>query len=332
MHFDRIKRRQFITLLGGAAACPLAAGAQQPGGLTRIGFLPFGSSSSSPDLMLVEAFREGLRDAGLIEGRHIVLDMVWVADESQYPQALTELIQRGAKILVTVGSSASVAAKRQTSTIPIIFINVGNPLGIELVESLSHPGGNVTGFSDMIWDLSGKYIDLARQLGDPEAPIDYLWYSAWPDGRNRLQATERAAQAVGVPLRSRPLSELGELEGQIAAMKSDRATTVIMQPSLFMHRHRVRIIESATNSGLPIIYGFPPVARDGALIAYGPDPIAMYRGPGSYVARVLKGENPGDLPVQQPTKFALVINLKTAEALGLTVPPALLARADEVIE
>src|SRR5262245_3536794 len=184
----------------------------------------------------------------------------------------------------------------------------------------------------MIWDLSGKYIDLARQLGDPQAPIDYLWYSAWPDGRNRLQATERAAQAVGVPLRSRPLSELGELEGQIAAMKSDRATTVIIQPSPFIHRHRARVIESATNSGLPTIYGFRPVAHDGALIAYGPDPIPMYCGPGSYVARVLKGEKPGDLPVQQPTNFELVINLKTAKALGLDIPPTFLARANEVIE
>ena len=327
-----MRRREFITLVGGAAAWPLAVRAQQAGGLTGIGFLPFGSPSSSSDLMLVEAFREGLRDAGLIEGRHIVLDMVWVADEYQYPQALMELIQRGEKILVTVGSSASVAAKRQTSTIPIIFINVGNPLGIGLVESLSHPGGNVTGFSDMIWDLSGKYIDLARQLGDPQAPIDYLWYSAWPDGRNRLQTTERAAQAVGVSLRSRPLSELSELEGQVAAMKSDRATALIIQPSPFVHRHRARIIESATNSGLPTIYGFPPVARDGVLIAYGPDPVAMYRGPGSYVARVLKGEKPGDLPIQQPTKFELVINLKTAKVLGFAVPDKLLALADEVID
>jgi len=247
-----MRRREFIAALGGAAAWPLVARAQQTAGLTRIGFLPFGSSSSSSDLMLVDAFREGLRDAGLIEERNVVLDMVWVADESQYPQAEIELIQRGAKILVTVGSSTSAAAKRQTSTIPIIFINVGNPPGIGLVESLSHPGGNVTGFSDMIWDLSGKYIDLARQLGDPQAPIDYLWFSAWPDGRNRLQATERAAQAVGVPLRSRPLSELAELEGQIAAMKSDRATAVIIQPSPFVHRQRVRIIESATNNGLDI--------------------------------------------------------------------------------
>jgi putative tryptophan/tyrosine transport system substrate-binding protein len=327
-----MRRREFIAGLGGVAASPLVARAQEANRLTRIGVLPFGSPSSTSDLMLVDAFREGLRDAGLIEGLHVVLDVIWVADESQYPQALIDLIRRGAKILVTVGSSASIAAKSRTSTIPIIFINVGNPLGIGLVESLSRPGGNVTGFSDMIWDLSGKYIELARELGNPEAPIDYLWYSAWPDGRNRLQATERAAQAVGVPLRSRPLSELGELEGQIAAMKSDRATSVIIQPSPFMHRHRARVIESATNSGLPTIYGFPPVGRDGVLIAYGPDPIAMYRGPGSYVARVLRGEKPGDLPVQQPTEFELVINLKTARALSLTVPPSLLARADEVIE
>jgi ABC-type uncharacterized transport system substrate-binding protein len=327
-----MRRRTFIATLGGSAVWPLVARGQQSGSLTRIGFLPFGSSSSSSDLMLVGAFREGLREAGLIEGRDILLDTIWVADESEYPQALIELTQRSAKILVTVGSSASMAAKSQTSTIPIIFINVGNPLGIGLVESLSHPAGRVTGFSDMIWDLSGKYIELARQIGDPQAPIDYLWYNSWPDGQNRLRATERAAQAVGVPLRSRPLSKLGELEEQISAMKSDSATTVIVQPSPFVHRRRAQIFESLTNGGLPTIYGFPPVAHDGALIAYGAAPIPMYRGPGSYVARVLKGEKPGDLPVQQPTNFELVINLKTAKALGLTIPPSLLARADEVIE
>jgi putative ABC transport system substrate-binding protein len=328
-----MNRREFITLLGGAVAgWPLFAQAQQPRSLARIGFLPLGLPSSSLDSMLVEAFRKGLRDAGLMEDRDVVVDIVWVASESEYPQALIELIRRGAKILVTAGSSASAAAKRQTSTMPIIFINVGNPVGIGLVDNLSHPGGNVTGFSDVIWDLSGKYVDLARELGDPQAPIDYLWHSAWPDGRNRLQGTERAAQAVGVLLRSRPISELVELEGQIPAMKSDRASTVIIQPGPFMHRHRIRIIESVTNNRLATIYGFPPVARDGALIAYGPDPIAMYRGPGSYIERILKGAKPSDLPVQQPTKFELVINLKTAKALGLDIPPKLLAVADEVIE
>jgi putative ABC transport system substrate-binding protein len=201
-------RREFITLLGGAAAAwPLWAEAQQLKGPKRIGFLPLGSASSALDVSWVEVFRKGLANVGLVEGRDVILDIVWVANEPEYPQAVTELIKRDAKILVTAGSSASAAAKRQTSTIPIVFISVGNPMGIGLVESLSHPGGNVTGFSDVIADLSGKYVDLARELGDPQAPIDYLWHSGWPDGRNRLQATERAAQAAGVKLRSRPLSE-----------------------------------------------------------------------------------------------------------------------------
>jgi ABC-type uncharacterized transport system substrate-binding protein len=324
-----VTRREFIAGLAGAVAWPLPAAYASP---TRVGFLPLGSPTSSLELMLVETFRRGLHDAGLVEGRDVIVDIVWVAYENEYPQTLVGLINRGAKILVTAGSTATVVAKRQTSTIPIIFINVGNPMGIGLVESLSHPGSNVTGFSDVMVDLSGKYVDLATEFGDLRGPIDYLWHNNWPDGRNRLERTERAAQAAGVTLRSRPVSELDELNAQIAAMKTDRATTMIIQPGPFTLRYRKQIIESATSNGLGTIFGFPPVAHDGALVAYGPDPVQMYRGPGSYIARILKGASPADLPVQQPTKFPLVINLKTAKRLGLEVPPQLLARADEVIE
>ena len=170
-----MRRREFIGLIGGAAAWPVAARAEERGSPpTRRGFLPLGSPSSGSDLSLVEAFRKGVRDGGLLEGHDVILDIAWTQNVSEYAQEVIELIQRGAVILATAGSSASAIAKQQTSTIPIVFINVGNPIGIGLVKSLPHPGGNVTGFSDAVADLSGKFVDIARELGGPQAPIDYL--------------------------------------------------------------------------------------------------------------------------------------------------------------
>jgi putative ABC transport system substrate-binding protein len=283
-------------------------------------------------MSLVEAFRKGVSDGGLLEGQDVIVDIVWTQNGSDYPQEVNELIRRGAAILATAGSSASAIANKQTSTIPIVFINVGNPIGIGLVTNLPHPGGNVTGFSDAVADLSGKYLDIARELGGPQAPIDYLWYTAWEDGQNRFSLTERAAKDAGMTLRSRPLNNIDDLEPQLAAMKSDGATIVVIQPGPFTHRYRKRIFQGATSAGCATIYGFPPVAQDGALIAYGPDAIEMYHAAGQYSARIVKGEKPADLPVQQPTHFQLVINLATAKALGLNLPTTLLARADQVIE
>jgi putative ABC transport system substrate-binding protein len=283
-------------------------------------------------MSLVEAFRKGVSDGGLLEGQDVIVDIVWTQNGSDYPQEVNELIRRGAAILATAGSSASAIANKQTSTIPIVFINVGNPIGIGLVTNLPHPGGNVTGFSDAVADLSGKYLDIARELGGPQAPIDYLWYTAWEDGQNRFSLTERAAKDAGMTLRSRPLNNIDDLEPQLAAMKSDGATIVVIQPGPFTHRYRKRIFQGATSAGCATIYGFPPVAQDGALIAYGPDAIEMYHAAGQYSARIVKGEKPADLPVQQPTHFKLIINLATAKALGLNLPTTLLARADQVIE
>ena len=325
-----MKRREFITLLGGAVASPLAARAQNAKRPVRIGFLPFGLPSNAYDRSLVEAFRQGLRQVGLVENRDIVLDVVWTSGDPD--QAVTEAMQRGAELLVPTGSSASVAAKRRTSTIPIVFISVGNPVAMGLVESLSRPGGNATGFSDILSDLGTKLVELARDLSKPQATVDYLWHTAWPDGQNRFQATEQAAQSLGVKLRSRGIADVAEINDALAAMKQSAATTVIVQPSPFTYGQRERIINSAINHGLATIFAFPIAGRDGALVAYGPDYIHMNRRAPLYVDRILKGTKPADLPVEQPTKIELVINLKTAKALGLEVPLPLLIRADELVE
>ena len=325
-----MRRREFITLLVGAVASPLAARAQNAKTPVRIGFLPFGLPSNAYDRSLVEAFRQGLRQVGLVENRDIVLDVVWSSGDPD--QAVTEAMQRGAELLVPTGSSASVAAKRRTSTIPIVFISVGNPVAMGLVENLSRPGGNATGFSDILSDLGTKLVELARDLSKPQATVDYLWHTAWPDGQNRFQATEQAAQSLGVKLRSRGIADVAEINDALAAMKQSAATTVIVQPSPFTYGQRERIINSAINHGLATIFAFPIAGRDGALVAYGPDYIHMNRRAPLYVDRILRGTKPADLPVEQPTKIELIINLKTAKALGLEVPLPLLIRADELVE
>ena len=266
-----MRRRDFIALGGVAVAWPICSRAQQAKGPTRIGLLPFGSPSNAYDKSLVDAFRSGLRQAGLIEDRDIVLDIVWTSgSDADTDKAVAELMRRGAELLVPTGSTASVAAKRHTSTIPIVFISVGNPVAMGLVENLAHPGGNATGFSDIFSELSAKLVELGTTVNKQDT-IDYLWHTAWPDGKNRFQATEQAAQSAGVKLRARGIAESGEIDQAITAMKLDGATTIIVQPSPFTYRERARIIDSASHNGLATIFGFPAAARDGALISYGPD-------------------------------------------------------------
>lgn len=326
-----MKRREFITALGGAAAWPLAVRAQQHRGPVRLAFIPLGSPSNPYDRSLVEAFQRGLRRVGLIENQDVALDVVWPGDRPD--QAVSEALQRGAELLIPCGSSASVAAKRQTSTIPIVFLSVGDPVAVGLVESLSRPGQNATGFSDILAELSGKLVDVTREMIKPHRIIHYLWHTAWPDGQNRYQATEEAVRAAGMQLQPKGIAEISELDAAVAAIKLSGSPAFIVQPSPFTYGHRDRIIASAKKNGLGTILAWPVAAREeGALAGYGPDYVHMYSRAPFYVDRVLKGAKPADLPVEGPSKVEFVVNLQAAKALGIEVPLALLIRADELFE
>jgi ABC-type uncharacterized transport system substrate-binding protein len=325
-----MKRRDLIAGMSSAALWPLVAHAQQTKSAGRIGLLPLGSESNAYDRSLVEAFRRGLAHAGLVENRDFMLDIMWTTGDPD--SSVRELLKRGVDLLVPSGSSASLAAGRQTSTIPILFVTVGNPIGLGLVDSLSHPGRNATGFSDLLADLSGKYVEIARELDGSQEAVDYLWHMRWPDGHRRYEAAVRAADALGLKLRSRGVGDVNDLDDAIISMKQSGAVTVIVQPSPFTFQQRTHIIDSATQQGLGTVYAFTVAGRDGALVAYGPDYADINRRAASYVDPILKGTKPANLPVQQPVKFDLVVNLKTAKALNLAMPPTLLARADEVIE
>ena len=325
-------RRRFLAISIGLAAGPRVVGAQPSGGRPLVGFLPLGSPSSDYDRSLVEAFRQGLREAGVVEGRDLQLDVIWTASEMEVSPAVLGLKQRGVKVLVPVGTTASLAVKRHAPTTPILFISVGNPLGIGLVPNLARPGGEITGFGDVLAELGSKYAQFAIELARPQTPIHYLWYSDWTDGLYRLQVTEQASHSLGVKFLARSIADISELDEALAATRKAGAAVVIVQPSPFTFRHRERVVDAALRHRLATIFAFQPAAAAGALLTYGPDYAVLYRRAASYLERILKGTRPGDLPVEQPTNFQLIINLRTAKALGLSVPAALLLRADQVIE
>jgi len=326
-----MRRRDLIKgIVGSAAGWPLAAWAQQNKNPVRLGFVPIGSPESSYDVSLVEAFRQGLPKVGLIENQNVVLDVAWIKSDAN--QTVSEVLQRGADVLIPCGSSAAAAAQRQTSTIPIVFINVGDPVAIGLVDSLSNPGRNATGFSDILAEVSGKLVDLARELNKSQSSISYLWHTDWPDGRHRYVLTREAAETAGLELRSSGITTITQLNDALIAIKQRGATAFIVQPSPFTYGQRGQIIAAAIKYGLGTIFAFPVAAKEGSLIAYGPDFPHMYSRAPFYVDRILKGSKPADLPVEQPTKLELLVNLQTAKALGIEVPLALLVRADELLE
>jgi ABC-type uncharacterized transport system substrate-binding protein len=327
-----MKRRQFISLLGGAAAAwPLAARAQQPA-IAIIGFLSSRSSGDSEHL--VTAFREGLKEAGYVEGENAVIAFRWA--EGRYdrlPAQAAELArQRVAVIVAAGGNVVAFAAKAATSTIPIVFIVGSDPVEDGLVASLSRSGGHITGVTLFTSELGAKRLGLLRELVPAAAAIAVLLNPTSPAARKQSRDIEAAARAIGERILLLNAGNDRELESAFANLKQRQAGGLVVMPDPFFTTRREQLVGFASRHTVPAVYESREYAEAGGLMSYGTRYADTYRQAGVYTGRILKGVKPADLPVLQPTTFELVINLKTAKALGLEVPPTLLARADEVIE
>jgi putative ABC transport system substrate-binding protein len=334
MQLDQIKRREFITLLGGAAVTwPLAARAQQSERMRRIGVLmPVAAGDPAAQARLV-AFVQGLQEQGWTVGRNVQLDIRWAAGEPElFRRYAAELVELAPDVILGAVTTSVRALLEVTRTIPIVFASATDPVGGGLVASLARPGGNVTGFSQQEFGLRAKSLELLKELSPRTARVAVLRDSTTTGGIAQFAAVQTAAPALGVELTSIDVRDAGEIERTVAAFVRQPNGGLIVTAGARGEAHRELIIKLAAGHRLPAVYPWRYWVSDGGLISYGTDTIDLYRRVATYVDRILKGEKPADLPVQAPTKYQLVINLKTARALGLEVPPTVLARADEVIE
>ena len=332
MRSDQLQRREFISLLGGAAASwPLAARAQSPRKVPRIGVLLPGTAASFA--LRTKAFLEGLRDLGYVDGQTIAIEWRWGQDRVEgLPELAADLVARNVDVLVTGGTPAAKALKNATGMIPIVMAIIGDPVAAGLVASLARPGGNATGFSIVAPELSGKRLELLKEIVPEISPVAVMLNIRNPQSQFELNEMQAAARAMGLQLHPVQISPEDTLEQAFAAMStaSVRALVILTDPIFFSQRKT--IVDLATLSRLPAMYFFQEFAEGGGLVSYGPSDTDLYRRSATYVDRILHGAKPGELPIQQPTKFDLVINLKAANALGLNISPLLLARADKVIE
>ncbi|HSR76373.1 MAG TPA: ABC transporter substrate-binding protein [Xanthobacteraceae bacterium] len=326
-----MRRREFITMLGGVAAWPLAARAQQTG-VPVIGLL---SSLESTDSNIVKsAFHEGLSGLGFVEGRNVAIEYRWAeGDYRRLPALAVELVQRKVAVIAAIGGTpAALAAKAATTTIPIVFAIGGDPIGPGLVPSLSRPGGNITGVTFYGTALVTKRLDLARELISKERTIAMLVHPDNPPSVAEGKAVQEAAAAVEQPLQILHASTQRDLDEAFALIEQRRIGALLVSPDPFFFSERVKLVVLAARHALPTIFPDREQAEAGGLMSYGASRRDTYRQAGNYVGRILKGEKPSELPVMLPTKFHLVINLKTAKSLRIDVPATVLARADEVIE
>jgi putative tryptophan/tyrosine transport system substrate-binding protein len=319
-----MRRREFITLLGGAAAAwPLAARAQQPA-MPVVGLLP-----NRPHDMTV--FRQGLKEAGFVEGQDVAIEYRSAEDQTRLPLLVADLLRRQVALIVG-NTTAALAAKAATTTVPIVFATGGDPVRDGLVASLNRPGGNVTGVSFITVELAAKQLELLRELRPGTARIAVIVDPKWPLTEPFVSQVRAAASAMGRQIEVLNVSSNREIETAFTTLLQREAGALHVGVGTFLFSQRERIVALAARHRIPAIYVLRDYVAAGGLMSYGASITDAYRQAGIYAGRILKGEKPGDLPVQQPTKFELVINLKTAKALGLTVPPTLLARADEVLE
>jgi putative ABC transport system substrate-binding protein len=327
-----MRRRAFIAVLGGAAAIwPLAAHTQQLGKTPRIGVLFPGTPATYSTR--ARAFMEGLRDHGYVEGRTIEIEWRWWQDKAErLPELAAELVGLNLNAVVTAGTPAAKALKGATRTIPIVMAVIGDPVAAGIVDGLAHPGGNATGLTILATDLSGKRLQLLKEVIPGISSIAVMLNDANPQALIELNETQIAARNLDLRLQSVPISAATSLDNAFEKMISERVQAFILLTDSLLYGHRDRLVGLAAANRLPAMYFFREFVQDGGLMSYAPNETALFRRAASYVDKILKGTNPRDLPIEQPTKFELVINLKTANALGLDIPATVLARADEVIE
>lgn len=325
-----MQRRNFITVLGAAIAWPFAAHAQQSVKMPTIGFL--GSGSATAGARWADAFVQGLRELGWIEGRTVVIEYRWAEGRNErVAEIAAEFVRLKVGVIVTYGNTAATSTKQATTAVPIVFAAAGDPVGTGLVASLAQPGGNVTGLSIQQTDLAGKRLEVLRELLPDLHTLAILVNSGSPNAMLEMEEAQAAAHKLGLAaVRSevRRAEDFGRIFGELTG----RAGALYVCSDPLLTTNRLDISNRALAAQLPAIYGFREYAEAGGLISYGPHFPDLFRRAANYVDRILRGTSPADLPVQQPTKFELVINARSAKALGLIVPPTLLARVDEVIE
>jgi len=326
-----VNRRDFITLLGSAAAWPLGARAQQPA-KPVVGYL---SARSAPaDVPMLAALNQGLAEIGFIEGQNVVIERRW--GEGQYsrvPAHAADLVRRQVAVIVTAGGeTVAQIAKQATSTIPIVFLGSGDPVQSGLVASINRPGGNITGVNMLLFVLTTKQLGLLRELVPTPKTIALMVNPTLPESELQTSEAQEAARAIGQQLLVLKASTEADIDSGFATLVEQRADALLVVASPFFVVSAPRIIAHATRHSVPALYFRREFPEAGGLLSYGSSTVESYRQAGVYVGRILKGARPADLPVIQPTKVELVINLRTAKTLGLEIPPMLLARADEVIE
>src|SRR3954447_4244864 len=327
-----MRRRDFIVLvIGGTTMWPLHVHAQQPKKMARIGVLLPGTPASFS--LRAGAFLDGLREHGHVEGKTIAIEWKWGQDRIETLSGLAaELVRTNVDVIVTGGTFAAKALKTATATIPIVMAIIGDPVAVGLVNNLARPGGNLTGFSIVAPELGGKRLEMLREIVPNVSAVAVLLNSKNPQSQTELKEMRSAVQAMGLQLHPAEISSEDGLEDAFAAMRkvAVQALVVLTDPILFSQRKQ--IVELAGRIRLPAMYFFQGFAEEGGLVSYGPSDTDLFRRAASYVDRILKGAKPADLPIEQPTKFELFINLKAANALGIAIPESFLIRADKIIE
>jgi putative tryptophan/tyrosine transport system substrate-binding protein len=329
-----MRRREFIMLLGGAAAAwPLAARAQQSDRVRRIGVLHSLAAGDTEGQARLTAFVQGLQELGWTDGRNVRIDYRWTAGDPEHARRYAaELVALAPDVILAVGGAVVPPLLQATRTVPIVFTQTPDPVGAGFVNSLARPGGNVTGFTTYEYGISAKWLELLKEIAPHVTRAAVIRDAAIASGTGQWGALQSVAPSFGVELSPVNMLDAGEIERAVAAFARSPNGGVILTGSTLAVIHRDLIVTLAARHKLPAVYSGRFFVTGGGLISYGPDSIDPHRRAAGYVDRILKGEKPADLPVQAPTKYELVINLKTAKALGLEVPPTLLSRADEVIE